>query len=96
MLEKYIGDRAFLRRVLAVALPIMIQQAIMPFNAYTTSAYFTLRSGGKTAVTFLFDSSFVWCVIVPLYACCQATDLVKYVLGRYMIRRGSWNQNLAR
>ena len=48
MLEKYIGDRAFLRRVLAVALPIMIQQAIMPFNAYTTSAYFTLRSGSSS------------------------------------------------
>ena len=31
MLEKYIGDRVFLRRVLAVALPIMIQSAITNF-----------------------------------------------------------------
>ena len=31
MLSKYIGDRAFLRRVLAVALPIMIQSAITNF-----------------------------------------------------------------
>ena len=82
----------------------------MPFNAYTTSAYFTLRSGGKTMVTFLFDSLFVWVIIVPiafclsrftavpivpLYIICQGTDLLKCGLGWYMIRRGDWIQNLA-
>lgn len=89
---------------------ICVGAAIMPFNAYTTSAYFTLRSGGKTAVTFLFDSCFVWVVIVPiayglshftnmaivpLYICCQGTDLIKCVLGYVMIKKGSWIQNLA-
>ena len=85
--------------------------AIMPFNAYTTSAYFTLRSGGKTAVTFLFDSCFVWVVIVPiayyfsrftdltivpLYILCQGTDLLKCALGWWMIKKGTWIQNLAK
>ena len=89
---------------------ICVTAAIMPFNAYTTSAYFTLRSGGKTAITFLFDSGFVWCVIVPLayclsrftalpiiplYAACQATDLLKCAVGYWMIKRGTWIQNLA-
>ena len=89
---------------------ICVGAAIMPFNAYTTSAYFTLRSGGKTAVTFLFDSCFVWVVIVPiaycfsrftslpivpLYIICQGTDLIKCVLGYVMIKKGSWIQNLA-
>ena len=89
---------------------ICVGAAIMPFNAYTTSAYFTLRSGGKTMVTFLFDSLFVWFVIVPIafclsrftavpivpmYICCQGTDLLKCVLGWYMIKKGSWIQNLA-
>ena len=89
---------------------ICVGAAIMPFNAYTTSAYFTLRSGGKTMVTFLFDSLFVWVVIVPiafclsrftavsivpLYIICQGTDLLKCALGWYMIRQGSWIQNLA-
>ena len=88
---------------------ICVTAAIMPFNAYTTSGYFTLRSGGKTAVTFLFDSCFVWGVIVPiafclsrftalpiipLYAVCQATDLLKCAIGYYMIKKGSWIQNL--
>ena len=88
---------------------ICIVAAIMPFNAYTTAGYFTLRSGGKTAVTFIFDSGFVWCVIVPiafclsrftdlpigpLYAICQATDLLKCAIGHYMIKKGTWIQNL--
>ncbi|MBR3974060.1 MAG: MATE family efflux transporter [Oscillospiraceae bacterium] len=88
---------------------IWVGAAIMPFNAYTTSAYFTLRSGGKTAVTFLFDSCFVWVVIapiayclshfsslsiVPIFAICQGTDLIKCVLGYWMLKKGSWIQNL--
>ena len=89
---------------------ICVGAGIMPFNAYTTSAYFTLRSGGKTMVTFLFDSLFVWVIIVPiafclsrftavpivpLYIICQGTDLLKCALGWCMIKRGDWIQNLA-
>lgn len=88
---------------------ICINAAIMPFNAYTNSAYFTLRSGGQTMVTFLFDSCFVWvcCVplafclsrftslsILPLFAICTGMDLVKCVIGAAMIRQGKWIQNL--
>ena len=88
---------------------ICVTAIIMPFNAYTTSAYFTLRSGGRTAVTFIFDSGFVWCIIVPfafilsrftalpiipLYALCQGTDLLKCIVGYWMIKKGSWIQNL--
>lgn len=95
-------------RSIAAAL-IAITAIIMPFNAYTTAAYFTLRSGGKTVITFVFDSLFVWCVIVPLafclsrftalpiiplYAICQGTDLLKCTIGYYMIQKGSWIQNL--
>ena len=35
---------------------ICVGAGIMTFNAYTSSVYFTLRSGGKTSVTFIFDS----------------------------------------
>ena len=88
---------------------ILISALFLPFNAYTTSAYFTLRSGGQTLVTFLFDSCFVWVVcvplafvlsrfttvaILPLFFACQATDLIKCALGAYMIRQGKWIQNL--
>lgn len=95
-------------RTLATTL-ICVSAVMMPFNAYTNAAYFTLRSGGQTLVTFLFDSCFVWvcCVplafglsrftaitIVPLYIICQATDLLKCAVGAYLIRKGAWIQNL--
>ena len=95
-------------RSIATAL-ICINAIIMPFNAYTTASYFTLRSGGKTTITFIFDCGFVWCVIVPityclshftalpiipLYAISQATDLPKCIMGYLMIKKGDWIQNL--
>jgi Na+-driven multidrug efflux pump len=88
---------------------ICVSAVMMPFNSYTNAAYFTLRSGGQTLVTFLFDSCFMWvlCVplafifsrfipigILPLYALCQSTDLIKCILGGAMIRQGKWIQNL--
>ena len=95
-------------RTLATQL-ICISALMLPFNGYTNAAYFTLRSGGQTLVTFLFDSCFVWgfCVplafllsrftgisILPLYFICCATDILKTALGAYMLRQGKWIQNL--
>ena len=97
-------------RLLATQL-ILVSAVMMPFNAYTNGAYFTLRSGGKTLVTFLFDSCFVWCCcipvafglrwlgelpILPLYAICLSLDLIKCVIGTVVIRKGSWIQNLTK
>jgi putative MATE family efflux protein len=88
---------------------ICISALMLPFNGYTNAAYFTLRSGGQTMVTFLFDSCFVWCFcvplayllsrfttipILPLYFICQATDLIKTAIGAFMIKQGKWIQNL--
>ncbi len=88
---------------------ICVNAFMMAFNSYTNATYFTLRSGGKTLVTFLFDSCFVWslCVpvafvlsrftdisILPLYMICQSLEFIKCLLGGYMIRKGTWMQNL--
>ena len=88
---------------------ICINACAMPFNSYTNATYFTLRSGGQTMVTFLFDSCFVWVVcvplayclsrftdlsILPLFAICLSTELVKCILGAIMIKQGKWIQNL--
>lgn len=45
---------------------ILISSFIMPLDAFTHAAYFSLRSGGKIGVTFLFDCGFVWGLQVPL------------------------------
>ncbi len=95
-------------RTLAAQL-ICVTAFMMPFNSYTNATYFTLRSGGQTMVTFLFDSCFVWvcCVplayclsrfvglsILPLYIICQGTDLIKCAIGAVMLKQGKWIQNL--
>ncbi len=88
---------------------IRIGALFMPFCAYANATYFTLRSGGKTFITFLFDSCFVWVVcipmiaglgyftalpIIPLYFIGQATEMVKCILGGFILRKGTWMQNM--
>jgi putative MATE family efflux protein len=97
-------------RSLAAAL-ICINGIFMAANSYTNAAYFTVRSGGQTAVVFLFDSCFVcgFCVplayvlsrftdmaIIPLYTICHGTDVIKCLIGGYMIRQGKWIKNLTK
>lgn len=81
----------------------------MPIHGFAHASYFTLRSGGKTFITFLFDSVFVWGVnfptayilsrftgmpVVPLYFICQFTDIIKCVIGFILIKKGVWLNNL--
>lgn len=88
---------------------ICINACLMPFDAYVNATYFTLRSGGQTLVTFLFDSCFVWvcCVplayclsrftnlsILPLFSICLSTTLLKCAVGTFMLKQGKWIQNL--
>lgn len=88
---------------------IRIAAVCMPMHAFTHASYFTLRSGGKTMITFLFDSVFVWCVniplayvlsrytglhIVPLYLCCQSLDIIKCIIGFVLVKKGVWIQNI--
>ncbi len=95
-------------RSLATAL-ICINAFIMPFDAYANASYFTLRSGGKTLSTLLFDSCFMWVVsvpiaftlsrftnihILPLYAICQGAEILKCVIGYIMLKSGSWINNM--
>lgn len=93
---------------LATAL-ILASTLAMPFQAFTHASYFTLRSGGRTWITFLFDSVFVWVVVVPIAYCLsrfttlgiievyllvQATEIIKCIIGFLMVRSGMWMQNI--
>ena len=88
---------------------LRIAAACMPIYAFVHASYFTLRSGGKTIVTFLFDSVFLWGVSIPLafvlsrytglpmaplYLCCQLVDLVKCVIGFVLVKKGVWLHNI--
>ena len=64
-------------RQLAVYMMI-ISSAMMPFNSYVHNCYFTLRSGGQTMITFLFDCVFVWCISVTPPCCSPAAPTLTY------------------
>ena len=81
----------------------------MPLYSFSNVAYFTLRSGGKTLITFLFDSVFVWVVSVPaafllsrytelpllqMYAIVQMLEIIKDISGFIMVKRGKWINDL--
>lgn len=88
---------------------LWIAAACMPLYAFTHASYFTLRSGGKTIVTFLFDSVFLWCVSIPvayvlsrytdldivvLYLCCQLLEIIKCSIGFILVKKGVWLHNI--
>jgi len=78
-------------------------------HSFTNSCYFTLRSGGKTLITFIFDSLYLWvlCVpvafvlsrfsgmhILPMYIIVQSLDLIKCGIGFYMVKSRKWVKDL--
>ena len=91
-------------RSIAVGL-ICLTAVMMPVNSYNNAMYFTLRSGGQTFITFLFDSGFSWCVcvpvafvlsrftnlpILPLYGICVGVDIFKIFIGKPLLNKGVW------
>ena len=91
------------------AILIVVYAIMMPFNSFAHNCYFTLRSGGQTFITFLFDSAFVWGVsvptalilsrltdlaIIPLFVICVSLELLKCVIGVFMLKSGKWAKKL--
>lgn len=90
---------------------ICVVALAMPFHGYIQVTYFALRAGGKSWVTFLFDAGFMWAVsvplayvlsrftnvpIVPLYALCLSTEVLKCVMGALLLKSDAWIQNLTK
>lgn len=88
---------------------IVITALFFPVQGCLNALYFTLRSGGKTFVTFLFDSVYSWVVTVPIawllcnltslpiltiYAIVQSADIIKLLVGYVLIQKGIWITNL--
>lgn len=88
---------------------IIITAFYFPVQGSLNALYFTLRSGGKTVITFLFDSVYSWVVavltafllckytdipILGIYAIVQSADIVKLMVGYILIRKGVWISNI--
>lgn len=91
---------ASLLRVLAV---------FMPVQALYNSFYFILRSGGKTVITFFFDSVFTCTVslgtawflsrytglnLVMMFTAVNMMDIIKVIIGAILVQKRVWIQNL--
>ncbi len=81
----------------------------LPIHSFLHATYFTIRSGGKTMITFFFDSVYTWLVpvvlayclshftslgIVWIYFAVQFIDVVKLIIGLIMLRSDFWANNV--
>lgn len=95
-------------RSLAGAL-LRVAACCMPLWAFMHATYFTLRTGGKTVITFLFDSVFLWVASIPvayvlsrytalpllrIYTSICMLDIIKCVIGFILVKKGVWLNNI--
>lgn len=95
-------------RDLAVSL-LKIQAVFFPIVAVYNCTYFTLRCGGRTIITFLFDSVSTCLVSLPLafvlsrftgfdlpmvFMLVQCADILKVAVGLFLVNRKVWVHNL--
>jgi len=88
---------------------MLVMALFMPMYSTSHACYFTLRSGGATVLTFLFDSGYMWAINIPLalalthwtdipiiwlYPLCEAAGLIKMSIGLTIVRRGRWVKNI--
>ena len=88
---------------------LVIAGCALPIHSFAHVTYFTIRSGGRTVITFLFDAVYTWCVTVPLaflltrftdwsiiriYFCVQFVDILKVAIGLLMLRSDFWARNV--
>lgn len=80
-----------------------------PFQAIANCSYFAIRSGGRTLLTMVFDSIYLWVICVPytyalvaftnwgittIYPLSQLIHPLKAVLGLIVVGSGIWARNL--
>ena len=88
---------------------LIVQGLAAPKDAFLHTTYFTIRSGGRTVITFLFDSVFMCLISVPIavvlsrftgvhvvviFAVIHAVDLIKCVIGYVLVKKNVWMKNL--
>lgn len=84
---------------------LIVGAVVMVIDAFANACYFTLRSGGKTNITLLFDSGYVWGImipvtavlayftdmpILPLYIISYLTEIPKCIAGFILVKGGKW------
>ena len=89
---------------------MLVLAATMSLMSFAHCCYFTLRSGGKTVMTFIFDCLSIWVINIPvlyftvhytdmgivgIYAVAQLVNIVKCIFGGILLYKGVWINNIA-
>ncbi len=96
------------QKLLATKLLLVYASFLWAFSLSVCS-YMTLRAGGRTLITFLFDSMTMWLFVVPttwalalftgldiivIFIVVQSFDVLKALIGVTIVSRGTWAVNL--
>lgn len=87
---------------------IRVFSFVMWIDALANASYFTLRSGGKTFITFLFDSGALWLLSVPtafllkiaglsvywIFPIVNLLGIIKVILGLTLVKKKVWIKTL--
>jgi len=100
-----VGDevRSLTQRLLVIA------GLSLPIHSFAHVTYFTIRSGGRTVITFFFDAVYIWVVtvllafclthytdmdVLQIYFCVQFIDIIKLIIGLIMLKSDFWARNV--
>lgn len=90
---------------------LIVSAVLMPVVSFTHNCYFTIRSGGKTFITFIFDSGFMWVVGVPVayilanytqmdivavYFLVNGLEFIKAIVSFVLVKNGIWISNIVK
>lgn len=88
---------------------LQVSVLILPLEAMMQGLYYTMRSGGKTFLIFIYDAVFMTAINVPLaliianftdmsivwmYGLCQGIVVLKCIIGFVFVKSDSWIKNV--
>ena len=88
---------------------MLVTACMMPVYSFQNACYFTLRSGGKTLITFFYDSVFIWVVgfpvalllvkltalpVIEVFLVVCAMDVLKSIFGYILLKKRIWLNQL--
>lgn len=88
---------------------IWCEALVAPLRAVINSSYYTIRAGGNTVMTALYDCGFEWAgsvlsayllthftnlSIIPLYFIVRGIMVIKVIIGLVLVKRGRWLTNI--
>lgn len=81
----------------------------LPLSTFTHMVFYTIRAGGNSILTLLYDSTILWVMKIPMayiltrytelpiiniYFLCEITEILKLITGVVLVKKGVWLNNI--